>query len=342
MVLLSEVRAHNAALKSLPPGLVAVFVGGTSGIGLYTAREFVRTANAPHIYLVGRNQNEASRIISEFRDINSSSRVDFIKASDASLLRNVDQVCKEIKEKEQKVNLLFMTVGYATFKGREETEEGLDKKFSLHYYARMRFIQNLAPLLAAAGEGADKNANLSRVVSVLDPKLARNTAPNFADLDLKNNFTLTNCATHASAMNNFAIEHFAKAYPHTSFIHAYPSGVESGAARDMGGSIGRAAYKVLTKLMAPLMVSPQESGERHLFASTASRYAPKARASEVKDAAQSPDGEIGGGAYQLNWNGEAFGNTQKLTEMRKDGAEQKIWSHTEEVFKKICDEGGKY
>lgn len=35
MVALNSVRAHNANLKSLPAGLVAVFVGGTSGIGWY-------------------------------------------------------------------------------------------------------------------------------------------------------------------------------------------------------------------------------------------------------------------------------------------------------------------
>jgi hypothetical protein len=34
-----DVRAHNASLKSLPPNLVGVFVGGTSGIGFFTARE---------------------------------------------------------------------------------------------------------------------------------------------------------------------------------------------------------------------------------------------------------------------------------------------------------------
>jgi hypothetical protein len=42
MVAIDVVRAHNASLKSLPPNLVAVFVGGTSGIGFFTAREVSR------------------------------------------------------------------------------------------------------------------------------------------------------------------------------------------------------------------------------------------------------------------------------------------------------------
>jgi hypothetical protein len=28
--------------------------------------------------------------------------------------------------------------------------------------------------------------------------------------------------------------------------------------------------------------------------------------------------------------------------MRAEGGEEKVWEHTEDVFKKVCDEGGKY
>jgi NADP-dependent 3-hydroxy acid dehydrogenase YdfG len=56
MVALDTVRASNSSLKSLPANLVAIFVGGTSGIGLYTARELVRNTTSPHIYLIGRSQ----------------------------------------------------------------------------------------------------------------------------------------------------------------------------------------------------------------------------------------------------------------------------------------------
>jgi len=58
MVSLAEIRAHNATIKNLGSGLVAVFVGGTSGIGLSTAREFARNTAAPHIYLIGRNESQ--------------------------------------------------------------------------------------------------------------------------------------------------------------------------------------------------------------------------------------------------------------------------------------------
>ncbi|KAF2787564.1 NAD(P)-binding protein [Melanomma pulvis-pyrius CBS 109.77] len=340
MVSLTEIRTHNATLKSLSSGLVAIFVGGTSGIGLSTAREFVRNTNSPHVYLVGRNQAEATRIIGELREINPTSQLDFIK-SDVSLLKNVDEACRQIKEKEQKVNLLFMTVGYVTFQGRDETEEGLDRKFAVHYYARIRFLQNLSPLLTAGANSPDPTLTLSRAVSVLDPKIGRAGRPNFSDLSLKDNFTLRNCATHASAMNNFALEHFAQTYPGTSFVHAYPSIVGTGAMRGLG-TAWTAAWKVGGMLLKPFMVDLGESGERHLFAATAPRYAPRARAERVEDVAKGGDDVKGSGSYQLNWDGETLPDSKTAATLRAEDAEKRIWTHTEEVFKKVCEESGKY
>ncbi|KAF2691842.1 hypothetical protein K458DRAFT_411545 [Lentithecium fluviatile CBS 122367] len=333
-VSLAQVRSHNSSLKNLAPGLVAIFVGGTSGISHYTAREFARNTTSSHIYLIGRNEKEAARITQELQTINSSSKVDFIK-KDVSLLREVDAACKEIKEKEKKVNLLFMTIGTLTLKGRDETPEGLDKKFALHYYSRMRFIQNLAPELTAAANDADPKANLSRVVSVYDPFIGKKGVPNFADLSLKTGFSLGACATHASAMQNFALERFARMYPATSFIHEQPGGVETGLAKSP-------IWKPVYFLAKPFLVEKVESGERHLFEATAPRYAPKAKAGGVEDVVIGADGVKGSGFYHLSWNGAASGPSDKETAMRADGAEKKIWEHTEEVYKKICAESGKY
>ncbi|PVI00208.1 hypothetical protein DM02DRAFT_614550 [Periconia macrospinosa] len=332
-VSLAEVRTHNTSLRNLAPGLVAIFVGGTSGISLYTAREFARNTTSPIIYLIGRNETEATRITQELKTINTGSTISFIK-KDVSLLKKVDEACQEIKEKEKKVNLLFMTIGTMTLKGRNETPEGLDQKFALHYYSRMRFIQNLAPLLTTAAKDDDPKATLSRVVSVYDPFLGKNKKPNFADLSLKKNFSLGACAAHASAMQNFTLERFARLYPQTSFIHEQPGAVETGLAK-------RWAMKPLYVLMKPLLVEKKESGERHLFASTAPQYAPKAKAGE-EGVVVGADGVKGSGHYHLTWSGGADGDGKVAEELRKDGAEEKIWTHTEEVYKKVCEEGGKY
>ncbi|OAL56570.1 hypothetical protein IQ07DRAFT_11045 [Pyrenochaeta sp. DS3sAY3a] len=338
MVSLSDVRAHNATLKQLPSGLVAVFVGGTSGIGLFTAREFVRNTTSPHVYLVGRNASEATKIIAELRAINSSSTIDFIQ-KDVSLLRNVDEVCAEIKAKERHINLLFMTCGYFVFRGREETTEGLDRKFALHYYTRMRFAQQLTPLLAVAS--ASQPGALSRVVAVLDPHPGLANTPNWTDLSLKTHFGLKACAVHASAMTNLFQSRLATQFPNTSFVHAYPSGVETNGGREAFGPFAFLG-KALFKLAKVLTVPQQESGERHLFAATAPRFAPRAVAASVSDAAVGGDLVRGSGSYFVSWDGEIVPDKPQGKAMREEGKEEVVWQHTEEVFKKICKEGGKY
>jgi NADP-dependent 3-hydroxy acid dehydrogenase YdfG len=93
-------------------------VGGTSGIGEATARAFVRDTESSRVYLVGRNETQASKIIEELRQINPDGQISFVKC-EAARLRSVDEACKLIQEKEEKVNLLFMTAGMMTTKGRD-------------------------------------------------------------------------------------------------------------------------------------------------------------------------------------------------------------------------------
>lgn len=104
------------------PANFALEVGGTSGIGETTAREFVRNTVEPHVYLVGRNEAQASRILEELKKINPGGKNTFIK-SDVSLLKNVDAACEEINAKEEKVNLLFLSPGYLSLESRNGEEK---------------------------------------------------------------------------------------------------------------------------------------------------------------------------------------------------------------------------
>ncbi|KAJ6779506.1 hypothetical protein PWT90_11147 [Aphanocladium album] len=337
MVKLQAVQAHNASLKSIAPNLVAVFVGGTSGIALSTALALARHTPSPKIYLVGRSQPAADAAIASMKSINPSAQATFLQA-DISLLRNVDAVCDVIATKEQRLNLLFMTPGYLTLKGWDETADGLDRKFVLHYYARMRFVTKLLPLLTAAAaqtnSGPGPTANLSRVVSVLDPQVAVRAGGSgtldFSDLSLKRTFSLARCGAHASLMGDFFLEGMARRHPHTSFVHAYPSGVATGVLRELPAA--RVLSAVLGVLLSPFMVPIDESGERHLFAATADRFAPKAAGKSDGDVAVGSDGTKGSGCYWANWDGEVFPANVKLDKTREQGAVEKVIQHTEEVF----------
>jgi NAD(P)-dependent dehydrogenase (short-subunit alcohol dehydrogenase family) len=111
MVNLADTRLSNAKVKAYDSGLVAVFVGGTSGLGETAARQFAASADRPKIYLLGRNETAAERTIGELSQINPGGTCNFLKV-DASLLGNIDAVCEQIGQKEHHINLLVLSQGY--------------------------------------------------------------------------------------------------------------------------------------------------------------------------------------------------------------------------------------
>jgi NAD(P)-dependent dehydrogenase (short-subunit alcohol dehydrogenase family) len=121
MVPINLVRSSNAALRSLPSTshstrITALFVGGTSGIGLSTLRALARHTEGKALtaYIVGRSAYRAEPVLSELQRISPQARFTFIEA-DVSLIRNVDGVCRKIIESEKggkgKLDFLFMTPG---------------------------------------------------------------------------------------------------------------------------------------------------------------------------------------------------------------------------------------
>jgi NADP-dependent 3-hydroxy acid dehydrogenase YdfG len=111
MVSLSAIRTSNSLISStLSPGLVAVFVGATNGIGEITLKTFAKYSRQPRAYFIGRSQDAGDRIAAECKALNPAGEYIFRKA-DVSLIRVVDEVCKDIKEKEKALNILFMSAG---------------------------------------------------------------------------------------------------------------------------------------------------------------------------------------------------------------------------------------
>ncbi|KAL4733174.1 hypothetical protein BDV11DRAFT_200553 [Aspergillus similis] len=323
MVSYDQVKQTNSSLKAYGPGIVGVFVGGTSGIGEATARSFVRNATAPRVYLIGRNEAQASKIITELNALNPESKTTFLKC-EVSLLKKVDEVCKDIQEKEEKVNVLVLTSGMMTSKGRDETNEGLDKKLSLHYYARMRFISNLLPQLNAAANsppspssGATedrKPRGLASVVSVLEAGGEGQLIKD--DLSLKKNYSLANARTHAITMTSLSLTELAQSNPSISFTHSFPGVVKTGVIRELG-VFGRMVARAGWTLARPWMVPIEESGDRHLFAAVDQR------------------GEAGKPRL-VGSDSEPRGNWNLLEEFKANKVGEEVWRHTLNVFGEIC------
>ena len=191
----------------------------------------------------------------------------------------------------------------------------------------MRFVHNLLPELTAASKEPN---SLSRVVTVRN---AGNEGPLIEDdLELKHNFSLRNCRSHAIVMNDFACEELAKQHPGTAFVHVCPGVVKTGML-DHGGML----MKALATVLSPKEEGHEESGERNLFHGSASMFAPRASAGE--DAAVGSDGTKGSGAYLANWNGKTVGNRKILDPLREKQMGKTIWEHTLEVFRRAEQTG---
>jgi len=165
----AEISRKNAeafdALKAAP---VAVFVGGTSGIGQGMAEVLAKHRKGRvHIVLVGRNETAATNVLdgltkASASDISSTEQWthEFVQC-DASLLKNVQSASQRILEKYERINYLVLSPGYFTSE-REESEEGIPSTLALFYYARWKFINDLLPALHKAREGGQD----ARVLSV--------------------------------------------------------------------------------------------------------------------------------------------------------------------------------
>ena len=348
MVVLSDVTKSNEAIAStFPQGLVAVFVGGTSGIGEYTLKALAAHSPNSRVYLVGRAQDAADRIIKECKELSPSSHFEFIKA-DIGLLNVVDDVCSRIKSKETAINILFQSQGTLARKtgtvyrrilitlSRSAadsllvTEEGLFVQRALKLHSRTRFTTNLLPLLQNA-------TSLRRVVSVL---VGTKEGP----IDLTNldgeNLALTESRTQSASMVTLLLEEAARVAPDVSFVHDYPGFVKSGIMKTIDNPVTYVLGNVLTYLASPFIsISPAESGERHLFLATSARYAPSqgdagvagVPASGDVAVAKGSDGKMGSGVYTVNERCESGGPLVDgiLAKMREDGTAQKVWDHIE-------------
>ena len=130
MVNLDLVRASNNTLARSQP-LVAVFPGGTSGIGEYTARALAaaygNSKDAQHLrlYITGRNQSAAEQILADCQATCPTGQFHFVKARDLSLLADVDRVSDDIMAMEEqeakktgtvaRIDFLVMTQAYLDF-----------------------------------------------------------------------------------------------------------------------------------------------------------------------------------------------------------------------------------
>lgn len=328
MVSYKEIQASNSLINDATAPRVAVFVGGTSGIGKFTLRALVATGASVRIYLVGRKSSEepTRAFIQELNTINPKAEIVWTEG-EVSLFAEVKRICELVKSNESRVDLLFLTAGYAPFGTRKETSEGVEVAQSLEYYSRMLFILHLLPLLS--------ESEAPRVVSVLAGGLEREIA-DLDDLDLKNpgSFGAIKAQIQYTAMNTAFLERLAIENPSVTFVHSWPGWVNTGNMRrgwDENSIVARIFWFILEPIVYLFGFSDEESGQRHLFQSTSAAFGGRGISwggqSGVNSLEKSEDG-----LFLVNYKCDCTPNA-KVMPLLREKAQGRIWDHTQDLLR---------
>lgn len=334
MVSYKQIQASNARISDATIPNVSVFVGGTAGIGQYTIEALVRTGQASKIYLIGRKSSHerSEAFIKSMHDINPKAEIIWTEGEIAFLAES-KRICDIIKSKESRVDLLFLTAGYAPFGPREKTSEGIDIAQSLRYYSRMAFIANLLPLLNQSEAG--------RVVSVLMGGF-ESTGINLDDLGLEKpgNYGPIQSHKQVGAMNTLFMEQLAVENPDITFIHAHPGLVDTGNARRGFEQVPNSAtswffWLVVEPIIALVGTSHEKSGQLYLFQITSAAFGGRGIPWDGK-AGLNTLGKPANGLFLVSSGGDTTINAKVLRVLREKGAREKIWEHTQQLLQSFC------
>jgi NAD(P)-dependent dehydrogenase (short-subunit alcohol dehydrogenase family) len=124
-------------------GKVAVITGGTTGIGLASAKLFVQ--EGAHVFITGRRQKELDEAVKTIG--NSATGVQ----GDVAKLADLDRLYETVK-KRGRIDIVFANAGYGEFASLGSvTEEHFDKLFNVNVKGALFTVQKALPLLNDGG-----------------------------------------------------------------------------------------------------------------------------------------------------------------------------------------------
>ena len=135
---------------------VAVVTGGSTGIGLATARRFI--ADGAEVFITGRNSETLDAAVAELGDRATGVR------GDVANLEDLDRLFAQVREHFGRVDILFANAGIAPFVPFDAvTEEHFDTLFNINVRGLFFTVQKALPLLS---EGASVILNASVVAQI--------------------------------------------------------------------------------------------------------------------------------------------------------------------------------
>jgi NAD(P)-dependent dehydrogenase (short-subunit alcohol dehydrogenase family) len=125
-------------------GKVALVTGGSTGIGLATAKRFVE--EGAFVYITGRRQRELDQAVSLI------GRGVAAVQGDVSNLEDLDQLYAKVASEKGKIDILFAAAGVVDTQSLAEmTEESFDRQFAINTRGLAFTVKKALPLLKDGG-----------------------------------------------------------------------------------------------------------------------------------------------------------------------------------------------
>ncbi|WP_432757289.1 SDR family NAD(P)-dependent oxidoreductase [Consotaella aegiceratis] len=123
---------------------IAVVTGGSTGIGLATAKRFA--TEGAHVYITGRRQEELDKAAEEL-----GSQVTAVQG-DVSRLEDLDRLFETVRAKHGRIDVLFANAGLGRLEPLGQiTEDSFDLTFGVNVKGTVFTVQKALPLMGPGG-----------------------------------------------------------------------------------------------------------------------------------------------------------------------------------------------
>jgi NAD(P)-dependent dehydrogenase (short-subunit alcohol dehydrogenase family) len=125
-------------------GKVAIITGGTTGIGLATAKLFVK--EGAYVFITGRRQKELNEAVEAIGSNVTGVQGDIAKFTD------LDRLYEVVRTTKGRIDVVFANAGVAEFAPLGKiTEEHFDKLFDINVKGTLFTVQKALPLMKDGG-----------------------------------------------------------------------------------------------------------------------------------------------------------------------------------------------
>jgi NAD(P)-dependent dehydrogenase (short-subunit alcohol dehydrogenase family) len=122
-------------------GKVAVITGGSSGIGLGTAKRFAK--EGARVFITGRRQPELEKAVAEIGPAATAIQ------ADVSKLEDLDKIVDAVKKKAGRIDVLMLNAAFGELVGLGQiTEQHYDNTFNTNVRAAVFGLQKALPILS--------------------------------------------------------------------------------------------------------------------------------------------------------------------------------------------------